>query len=55
MTLIKAMVLVLIAVCILGLWAMMAAKAHADRVELEYWQDRARKEGREKHGKTEEL
>ena len=50
---IKFLVFVGGAFVLIGLYAAMVVKSHADRAELEYWQKRARQEGRE-HGKAEE-
>jgi hypothetical protein len=37
---------------VIFLYAALVAGGQAERLELDYWQDKARKEGRE-HGKTE--
>ena len=50
---VKAVVAVVMIFIVLLLYAAIVAGSRAEDIEQAYWQDRARQEGREKHGKEE--
>lgn len=48
---VKGIIIAAVCIVVILLYAALVAGARAEDIEQAYWQDRARQEGREKHGK----